>query len=125
MPWEMLTANSQVLAIHAALLPTGEVLYFGGDEHNRAQHSANEIDNTRLFDTRTTAITTLPSPTTDVFCSGHAFLPDGQLLVAGGTETWSGEAEEHGHGAAGHFTGHRACWRYTPATRDWTRVADM
>ena len=25
-----------ILAVHAALLPTGEILYFGGDEHDEA-----------------------------------------------------------------------------------------
>ena len=33
MPWNIAVANSEVLAIHAALLPTNEILYFGGDEH--------------------------------------------------------------------------------------------
>jgi hypothetical protein len=112
-------------------MPTNEILYFGGDEHNKAQSDAaqlgdlSQIDNTRLFDISTAAIIRLGSPTTDNFCAGHAFLPNSQLLIGGGTETWSGEAGEHGHGAAGHFTGHRACWRYDPRGRTWTRVADM
>jgi hypothetical protein len=123
--WEVVSADAQVLSIHATLMPTNEILYFGGDEHSKAQHKNNQIDNTRLFNVSTGLITTLTSPTTDVFCSGHAFLGDGRLLVAGGTETWLGVAGEHGHGAAGHFTGHRACWVYDPHDRGWTRVADM
>jgi hypothetical protein len=38
MPWEVVSTDSEVLAIHAALLPTDQVLYFGGSEHNAAQN---------------------------------------------------------------------------------------
>lgn len=125
MPWDPAFGDSQILAIHAALLPTGQILLFGGDEHSQAQHTANSIDHSRLYDPATGVLSPIPSPTTDVFCAGEAFLPDGRLLVGGGTETWGGEAGEHGHGAAGHFTGHRASWVYRPRARSWTRVADM
>src|SRR5262249_16912040 len=39
---------------------------------------------TLLWDPRTGQSTLVPTPT-DLFCAGHAFLPDGKLLVAGGT----------------------------------------
>jgi hypothetical protein len=97
-PWDTALGNSQILAIHAALLPTGRILLFGGDEHSQAQHDQSKIDHSRLYDPVTGLVSTLSSPTTDVFCAGEAFLPDGRLLVAGGTETWSGQAGEHGHG---------------------------
>lgn len=125
MAWDPNLIDGQILAIHAALLPTNEILMFGGDEHSQAQHDANNIDHTRLFDIGTGAVSSVASPTTDVFCSGHAFLGDGRLLIGGGTETWSGEADEHEHGALGHFTGHRASWVYRARARAWTRVADM
>lgn len=125
MPWDPNLIDGQILAIHAALLPTNEILMFGGDEHSQAQHDANNIDHTRLFNIGTGAVSSIASPTTDVFCSGHAFLGDGRLLIAGGTETWSGEAGEHDHGPLGHFTGHRASWAYRARARAWTRVADM
>ena len=34
--------GSQVLAIHAALLPDGRVAYFSGSEHNAAQQNAGQ-----------------------------------------------------------------------------------
>ena len=126
MPWNVVVDDSQVLAIHAALVFTGGILYFGGDEHNQDQHDKNIIDNTRLFDVATNRITSLGSPTTDVFCSGHAFLADGRLLVAGGTEAWGGGHAGHPH--ALNFGGHRACWLYNPQAarpRAWQRAADM
>ncbi|MGH2403952.1 MAG: galactose oxidase-like domain-containing protein, partial [bacterium] len=104
-------------------LGTGEILYFGGDEHSVAHHDSNHIDHTRLLDPTTNTITVLSSPTTDVFCSGHAFLADGRLLVGGGTEQWSGADPDHPHGL--NFGGHRACWLYRPRARSWLRVRDM
>jgi hypothetical protein len=115
--------DSQVLAIHATLLQTGEILYFGGDEHSQAQHDANNIDHTRLFRLNDNAILPMTSPTTDVFCSGHARLADGRLLVGGGTEEWSGEVGFHDHVLG--FPGLRSAWIYQPHARSWFRAADM
>jgi hypothetical protein len=124
MPWDPVI-NSEILAIHAALLSTNEVLYFGGDEHSRVQHEANQIDHTRLFNVATGAVSRPPtpsSPTTDVFCSGHAQLADGRVIIAGGTETFPLSAD---HFHTGHFAGHRASWVYRPRSRSWRRIADM
>src|SRR5262249_61543086 len=53
MPWVILKRgsedlSSEVLAIHAALLPTNQILLFGGDEFNPAQ-LPGAVDNSRLF----------------------------------------------------------------------------
>jgi hypothetical protein len=128
MPWNVVANNSEVLAIHAALIPTNEILFFGGSEHNQAQNQSNDpadVDNTRLFklDGGPPLIETVGSPTTDVFCSGHAFLADGRLLVGGGTEDWSGGHAGHGHGL--NFLGEKACWVYLPRAKTWRRVDDL
>lgn len=103
MTWEIVANNSEVLAIHAALLPTNQVLMFGGSEHNPAQNASNspaDLDNTRLFNLGGgPQIEKVGSPTTDVFCAGHAFLSDGRLLVAGGTEEWRSRGTESPTGA--------------------------
>jgi hypothetical protein len=126
MPWIPETIDSDILAIHAALLSTNEILYFGGDQHDSAAHNANNFDHTRLFHVISKTITPVSSLTTDVFCSGHAFLGDGRLLVGGGTEQWGTSRE--GGGAHGHdlnFGGHRACWLFDPLRHAWKRVKDM
>ncbi len=48
--WEVLPQDSQVLAVHAALLRTGKVLYFSGSEHDKKQHKKKKVDHTRLWD---------------------------------------------------------------------------
>jgi hypothetical protein len=135
--FELIPASSEILAIHAALLPVGtkgKVLIFGGDEHNSAQAGndstpANpaDVDNTRLYDVNAKTITTITSPTTDVFCSGHAFLGDGRLVIGGGTESWEGGGGPgggHVHGL-GNFGGHPACWIYNYIRNSWERIADF
>ncbi|MBT2676377.1 DUF1929 domain-containing protein [Streptomyces sp. ISL-14] len=139
MPWGPLI-NSEILAIHAALVATedgGEVLYFGGDQHHRDNNighlqDPSKVDATRRFSCRPDAagqhpITKVKSPTHDVFCSGHAFLPDGRLMVCGGTELFPADAAGggHGHGEAGHFPGHRHCWTYQPRTGQFSEVSQL
>jgi hypothetical protein len=129
MPWEIVNSSSEILAIHAALLPTNQILMFGGDEHNAAQNGSGnpaDIDNTRLFNLAAGAspqIETIGSPNTDVFCAGHAFLTDGRLLVGGGTKDWGGSPDGHAHNLD--FIGEHGCWIYSPRARTWRRVRDL
>ena len=127
MPWTIATNNSEILAIHAALMPTNQILMFGGSEHNAAQNqsgNASDLDNSRLFNLGGgTLIEAIGSPTTDVFCSGHSLLADGRLLVAGGTREWGGDHEGHEHGL--NFLGEHGSWIYHPRARAWRRVRDL
>ncbi len=125
MPWMPETIDSQILAIHAALLSTNEILYFGGDQHYAAALN-DDFDHTRLFHVVSKTITPVSSLTTDVFCSGHAFLGDGRLLVGGGTKQWGTDPPQgggHGHGL--NFGGERACWLFDPSGHTWKRIKDM
>lgn len=123
-------AYAGILAVHAALLHTGKIVYFSGDEHDPGRHHLNMFDHARLFDCATLAITSpAPAPAIrDLFCCGHAFLADGRLLVAGGTEEWTIErvgGDPHGHGAAGHFRGTAEAYVFDPAGEQWVPVHRM
>ena len=82
------------VAIHAHLLPTGKVLYWGRRAIPGAPTfaSLNEhFCSTFLWDPATgTSQPTAQPPRlaggqgVNLFCSGHSFLPDGRLLVVGG-----------------------------------------
>ena len=122
MNWTILPQTSEILAIHAALLHTGHIVYFGGDEHDKGHHDTQQIDATRLFDCATLAVTPLPSPQTDVFCCGHALLPGGRLLIAGGTEAFPQTVDTLHHES---FTGTREAWIFNPVTRSWVQAASM
>jgi galactose oxidase len=60
-----------VVAVHLHLLPNGKVLSWG------------RIGDPQIWDPVSGRFAAAPSSTM-VFCSGHTFLPDGRLLVAGG-----------------------------------------
>ncbi len=77
------------VAIHASLLPDGKVLFWGRREEPGG--SMNEHFCTpHVWDPATGSTTPTPQPqradgtTVNLFCAGHAYLPDGRLLVAGG-----------------------------------------
>jgi hypothetical protein len=107
--WELLDEDAQILVVHAALLPSGKVLLFGGTQYDTTHQVAPyaDADSTRLWDPWQHVVTRMPSPTfidltttSDVFCSGQAFMDDGRLLVAGGTapnQYAVGSGVHHGH----------------------------
>jgi len=89
-----------LVAIHAHLLPTGEVMFWDrhdvGDGDPRASEGTGEsahggggeeplgIIVPRLWDPVTGDLRLAAEPPFDLFCSGHALLADGRLFVAGG-----------------------------------------
>ncbi|KAA0935078.1 radical copper oxidase GlxA [Streptomyces apricus] len=86
-------------AIHAALLHTGKVLIVAGSGNEQKKFDKGSFD-TVLWDPKADTFKKIPTPD-DFFCSGHAQLPSGRMLVAGGTaryELLDGEVERAGGG---------------------------
>ena len=116
--------HSQILAVHAALTPSGRIVIFAGDQYDGANRKPNapNVDHTRLMDTRppyaVTSVTGLP-PDANLFCSGHAWLEDGSLLVAGGTERGPNSAF-HGD----HWFGPRESWRFAGSS-SWSATEKL
>ena len=92
--------RSGAVAIHMALLRTGKGVVFGFDVDDTMGLS-------RVVDPATGALYTPPA-TPMLFCSGHAFLPDGELLVVGG-----------------HHGDVRKVHTFDPDARTWTLRATM
>lgn len=86
--WDVvdLPTDVQVNAIHAAMLPTGKLLIIAGSGNDQAQFDAGTF-RTLVYDPATGQTKLVMTPA-DLFCGGHAFLPDGNLLVAGGTQRY-------------------------------------
>jgi hypothetical protein len=74
------------VAIHTSVLPNGKVLTW------QRVDSLLSTD-TYLWDPATSAFTKINNPNSHMFCSGHSFLPDGRLLVAGGHRFYDGDGE--------------------------------
>ncbi|MDT7581067.1 MAG: galactose oxidase, partial [Pseudonocardiales bacterium] len=62
---------------HDHVLPDGRVMMWPGDEGING-------DDARAWDPASGTVTPLGKAGFDIFCSGHSFLPDGRLFVAGG-----------------------------------------
>ncbi|MFI2432420.1 galactose oxidase-like domain-containing protein [Streptomyces sp. NPDC018693] len=72
--------------IHAVLLHTGKVLLVAGSGNNQDNFDAKRYD-TRLYDPVKGTVKKVPTPN-DLFCTGHAQLADGKVLIAGGTKRY-------------------------------------
>lgn len=89
-------------ATHAALLHTGMVLFYRG---------ADPLPiSTYTWDPGTEAISGPFPVTSDIFCSGHAALADGRILVMGGARTPVVPVQAE---------------IFDPLTESWTPAADM
>jgi hypothetical protein len=76
-------ANYRVNGIHSTLLNNGDVLIMAGSGNNQAFFNAGTFK-TLLLDPVTMKMKLIPTPW-DLFCAGHIELPDGNILIAGGT----------------------------------------
>jgi hypothetical protein len=84
----------KTVPLHISLLPNGKLLYWGrdkmtnsvtGDVEDISGHSNTYLVDPQFFSNDPLGhTTTYPNSTTNLFCSGHSFLPDGRLLVTGG-----------------------------------------
>ncbi|GGK37585.1 hypothetical protein GCM10010124_32980 [Pilimelia terevasa] len=115
--WEVLPYQSPVRGIHAALLRTGKVLLIAGSGNDTGEFAKGRFSTT-LYDPRTGAFTSIPTPA-DLFCAGHAQLPDGRLLVLGGNAAYPAADGSHG------YKGLRVSYVFDPATNSYTRTNDM
>ncbi|WP_351237252.1 kelch motif-containing protein [Streptomyces sp. NPDC002133] len=86
--WDFLDVPSEyrINTIHAALLHTGKVLLIAGSGNNQKNFDAKKFESV-LWDPKTNDFKLIPTPK-DMFCAGHTQLPDGKLLVAGGTKRY-------------------------------------
>ncbi|MDI3329113.1 MAG: galactose oxidase early set domain-containing protein [Micrococcus sp.] len=81
--WEVFDAPMPLRSIHATLLSDGRVLLIAGSGNDEAAFNAGEFT-ASVWDPTTGAFTDIPVPY-DMFCVGHVTLPDGKVLLGGGT----------------------------------------
>jgi hypothetical protein len=112
------------VAISAALLPTGKVLYF--DDTGKSQ-SANLPANSaeaRLFDPehpdsppKVVNPPNIDGRPVNIWCSGMSMLPDGRVLATGGNLAYSS--------ADAGYLGLTTVLTFDPFTEKWQRYPDM
>lgn len=77
-----------IVAIHMHLLPNGKVLIWQDDDRSPR---VGGLTVAYVWDVGAGTTTQVNNTSVNEFCSGHAFLPDGRLLVAGGHDTQDGD----------------------------------
>ena len=92
--WDVinLPSSMRISAVHAALLQDGKILITAGSGNNATTFAAGQFS-TLLYDPQTRTGKEIATPT-DMFCGGQAFLPDGRLLIAGGTQDYEVLAQD-------------------------------
>ncbi len=124
--WELLPYHSGVLAVHAALLPQGKVLFFAGSGSSATRFASPDFgDVTKgiftsvVWDPAAAPPNNFFHPPTlfssdghpyDFFCGGDALLPDGRLLSVGGTNAY--RPAFHGRLEAAVFDPHMQQWSF-------------
>lgn len=103
--WSPVLSSVPIVQIHVHLLPSGMVLTWG----------VGVPSTTYTWDPNNGSFTSTGSPS-ELFCSGHSYLPDGRLLVAGGHI-------HDGLGTAG--LGLPNTNVFDPATGSWQALAPM
>src|SRR5574341_374114 len=133
---------SQIESVHMALLHNGNVLYYSG-----FRKPEGEDTETRVWHPKDGKFTAPPvSKDDDLFCAGHAFLPDGRLLSTGGTAEYRGtpgsklitkialRLEKYVplqikklilRSQRMDFTGPTFLYLFDPQTEKWTRMEQM
>lgn len=81
--WEVFDAPMPRRAIHATLLSDGRLLLIAGSGNDEAAFNAGEFT-ASVWDPTMGTFTDIPVPY-DMFCVGHVTLPDGKVLLGGGT----------------------------------------
>ncbi|MGH3772651.1 MAG: hypothetical protein ACRDRW_14870, partial [Pseudonocardiaceae bacterium] len=133
--WQVVPFLSEVLAVHAVLLPTGKVLFAAGSGNSAVRFADPNFGDTALrFWTSVVWDPTVSSPpeagfshpatprdaqgkVLDLFCGGETLLADGRVLSAGGTQGYPGGATQ--------FAGRADTMVFSPVTQQWAVVRPM
>lgn len=110
--WTVQNYQMPVRAMHTTMMDNGKILLVAG--------SGNDLDNfnagsfkAAVFDPVAGTFTTLTVPK-DMFCSGHVTLPDGRILIQGGTGAYPTTP------GGGDYAGIRDSYIFDPSTNTFT-----
>lgn len=119
--WSTLAQHTPTEAIHSVLLRNGKILLIAGSGNNYDQFAAGTFRSS-VWDPVKNTYTVIPTPY-DMFCAGHVQLPDGRILVAGGTVSYP-EYDSAGN-LTKNWTGSKKSYIFDPATNTYSATGDM
>ncbi len=97
--WSILPVptNARINAVHAILLNTGKVLIMAGSGNSVGNFDAGRFESI-VWNPANNTFKKIKTPD-DMFCGGHLILPDGKVLIAGGTARYEVLASQIRHAA--------------------------
>lgn len=84
--WEIIDTELPIRALHTTLLHDGRLLLIAGSGNSGDEFAAGTFTAV-VWDPVTDVMKDIPVPY-DMFCAGHVTLPDGKVLLAGGTMSY-------------------------------------
>lgn len=99
--------NSDIVAVHTVLMPTGNVLMW-----EEGGYQGPMVEEIRTWNPTTGVLSTPKFPPYDIFCAGHSVLPDGRVFLNGGHDNADG-------------VGETKAVIYDPFQNDWQEVPPM
>ncbi|KJE23929.1 protein of unknown function (DUF1929)/PA14 domain-containing protein [Frankia torreyi] len=113
--WQTLSYPSSVRSVHASVLHTGNVLLVAGSGNDLSAFDAHTFKST-VWNPNTGQFKDVPVAD-DLFCSGHVQLPDGRILLAGGTAAYST--------ATANYKGLEKSYVFDPVADTYTATNDL
>jgi hypothetical protein len=112
--WTVMNYQMPVRAMHATLLKNGKILLIAGSGNNVDNFTAGTFT-ASVYDPVAGTFNTLNVPK-DMFCAGHVTLPDGRVLIQGGTKSYPTTPGGADYG------GLRDSWIFDPGNNSFTNI---
>lgn len=110
--WAVLNYNLPIRAVHSTVLKNGKVLLIAGSGNSVENFNAGSFK-ASIWDPISGTFLTLDVPK-DMFCAGHVTLPDGRVLIQGGTKSYPTAV------GGANYAGLRDSWIFDPDTNTFT-----
>ncbi len=115
--WQVLSYPDTVRSVHSILLHNGKVLFMAGSGNDPMQFNAGTFKST-VYDPVSGTFTDIATPE-DLFCSGHLQLPDGNVLIMGGTKAYPAADGSHT------YEGLKSSYIFNVAANSYQRINDL
>ena len=116
--WLPVTSSTSAVAIHSALTSAGKIFYLAGSGWDLDRR--NGPYQARLLDPVTGTDTNVPL-SKDLFCAGQCQLPDGNILLSGGTALYENDINN----CNGRWHGARYAYEFDVNTGSLVEQAQM
>lgn len=114
--WSIAAVNMPLRSIHATALHDGRVLLLAGSGNDYQAFAAGSFK-AAVWSPDSGSFREIGVPE-DMFCSGHVTLPDGKVLIQGGTAAYAGTP------SSAAYRGLRSSYIFDPRTNAFTKTAN-